>query len=123
MEAGKLTIEDIESPSPDKIAKLVKLEGSIDENSVDKLSIEIYNAITANPHNLFLLFDLEKVDYLNSKTIGYLTDWHEKVTEGGGRLVIAKPAENIISILQSVGLTELMSICSDMDEAKKKLFE
>lgn len=123
MEAGKLTIDDMESPDPGKKAKLVILEGSIDENSVDKLSREIYGAINANPANLYLLIDLEKVDYLNSKTIGYLTDWYGKVTQGGGKLVIAKPGENIMNILDSVGLAELIPICHDIEEARTKLFE
>lgn len=123
MEAGKLIIEDIESPSSDKVAKLVRLEGSIDENSVDKLSREIYGVISSNPKSLFLLFDLEKVEYLNSKTIGYLTDWHEKVVNGGGNLVIAKAGENIMGILESVGIAELMPVCKDLNEAKTKLFE
>lgn len=122
MEAGKLIIEDITAPSPDQKAKLIKLEGSIDENSVDKLSREIYGAISATPKKLFLLFDLEKVQYLNSKTIGYLADWHGQVTEGGGNLIIANANENIINILETVGIEELMPVFSNLEEAKSKLF-
>ena len=123
MEAGTLTIGDLESPSPEKTAKLIKPEGSLDESNVDKLSKQIYDLIEAHPKNLYLLFDLEKLEYLNSKTIGYFTDWYGRINQGGGKLGIVNAPDNILDILNSVGLTELVANYSSMNEAATKLFE
>jgi anti-anti-sigma regulatory factor len=60
---------------------------------------------------------------MNSKSIGYLTDWYGKVTEGGGKIVISKAKSNILDILQVVGLTQLINCYPTLDEAKFALLQ
>ena len=55
---------------------------------------------------------------MNSKSIGYLTDWYGRVTGKNGKIVIAKARENIMDILQVVGLTQLINCYPTLDEAK-----
>jgi anti-anti-sigma factor len=113
-----ITIEDVESSSPDKIVKLLKFSGQLDESNVDEKAQQIYDLIEQNPKNLNLIFDFEELEYMNSKSIGYLTDWYGKVYENGGKIVIAKTRPNILDILQVVGLTQLIKTYPTIDEAK-----
>lgn len=62
--------------------------------------------------------DFEELEYMNSKSIGYLTTGTGKITEGKGRIVIAKLRSNILDILQVVGLTQLINCYNTLDEAK-----
>ena len=59
---------------------------------------------------------------MNSKSIGYLTDWYGKITEGNGKIVITKTRDNILDILQVVGLTQLIQCYANEEEAKLALF-
>jgi len=85
----KITIEDTAGQA-DKKVKIVHIVGQLDESNVDEKIKEIYSVIETNPQNLHLIFDLENLEYMNSKSIGYLTDIYGKLTETGGKMAIAK---------------------------------
>lgn len=113
-----ITIEDLASTVPDKKIKLVKFAGQLDESNVDEKAKEIYDVINTVPQGLNLIFDFEKLEYMNSKSIGYLTDWYTKLVEKKGGIVIANAKPNILDILQVVGLTQLISCAGTVEEAK-----
>jgi anti-anti-sigma factor len=118
MTQSTITIEDIPVSVKGQTAKLVKFAGQLDESNIDEKAKIIYQLLEQFPQNLYLLFDFEGLEYMNSKSIGYLTDWYGKVTEGNGRIVISKTRSNILDILQVVGLTQLINCYPTMDEAK-----
>lgn len=113
-----ITVEDVASSVPDKKIKLLKFAGQLDESNVDEKAKEIYSIIEAIPQGLFLIFDFEKLEYMNSKSIGYLTDWYSKLSEKKGGILIASARPNITDILQVVGITQLVPCVGSVDEAK-----
>ncbi len=113
-----ITVEDVVSPTPTKKIKLVHFAGQLDESNVDEKAKEIYEIINKTPEQLFFIFDYEKLEYMNSKSIGYLTDWYTKLNEKKGGIVIANARPNILDILQVVGLTQLIPCLGTIDEAK-----
>lgn len=117
----ELIISDVESSSPDVTVKLIKITGQLDESNVDEEAKKIYDLIEQNPKNLNLILDLEGLEYMNSKSIGYLTDWYGKVFENGGKVIIAKAKPNILDILEVVGLTQLIKNYPSVEEAKAGL--
>lgn len=123
MTQSNITIEDIPATTQGQVAKLVKFQGQLDESNVDEKAKIIYALIEQVPQNLYLLFDFEELEYMNSKSIGYLTDWYGKITEGHGKIVIAKSKNNILDILQVVGLTQLINCYTTTDEAKFALLQ
>lgn len=113
-----ITVEDIPAATADKKLKLVKFAGQLDESNVDEKAKGIYDLMSATPQGLFLIFDFEKLEYMNSKSIGYLTDWYTKLSEKKGGIVIANARPNILDILQVVGLTQLIKCVPTVEEAK-----
>lgn len=113
-----VTTEDLVSTAPDKKVKLLKFAGQLDESNVDEKAKEIYDIIGSVPQGLFLIFDFEKLEYMNSKSIGYLTDWYTKLNEKKGGIIVANAKPNILDILQVVGLTQLINCVGTVDEAK-----
>lgn len=113
-----ISIEDIETSDQNITAKLVKFSGQLDESNVDEKAQLIYDLIDQNPDNLNLILDFEDLEYMNSKSIGYLTDWYGKIYENGGKVVIAQARPNILDILQVVGLTQLIKTYPTIEEAK-----
>lgn len=121
MADATITIEDIPTQTEGAAVKLISVTGQLDESNVDEKAKEIYAVVEANPKNLFLVFNFENLDYMNSKSIGYLTDWYGKISQNGGKIVIAKAKENILDILQVVGLTQLIKCFPTVEEAKAGL--
>jgi anti-anti-sigma factor len=118
MTEANILIEDIASTDASKTLKRVSISGQLDESNVDEKSQAIYQLITQVPKGLYLIFDFEKLEYMNSKSIGYMTDWYGKISGTGGQIVIVKAKPNIVDILQVIGLTQLIPMYGSIDEAK-----
>lgn len=119
---SKIEITNIDSPDGIKVGKKVTFFGHLDESNVDDLSRTIYALIEEYPDKLHLLFDFENLTYMNSKSIGYLTDWYTIVNDKEGKIVIAKAAINILDTLKAVGITKYVQCFDSMAEAKSNLF-
>lgn len=118
MTYAHISIEDLASDQGDRVIKIVKVAGQLDESNVDEQSKVVYQLIEQNPKHLHLIFDFSELEYLNSKAIGYLTDWYGRVSAEAGKITIAMAKNNIVDILQVVGLTQLIPCHKTLDEAK-----
>lgn len=121
MTQATITVEDVQSPNLSEVIKIVHISGQLDESNVDEKIQEIYKLVEATPKGLNLVFDMEHLEYMNSKSIGYLTDLYGKISEASGQVAIAKAQPNILDILQVVGLTQLIKTFGTVDEAKTYL--
>lgn len=106
-----------------KKAKQVTFAGQLDETNVDEEAKKIYAVIDSFTEAPLLMLDFAGLDYMNSKSIGYVTDWYSKISERGGKLVIAQPKPNIIDILKVVGITQIVPVLDTVEQAKKSLDE
>jgi anti-anti-sigma factor len=123
MPDSNIVIEYIDSPDPDKVGIMLIFSGHLDEGNIDDLSNVVYKLIQDHPKSLHLLLDFEKLMYMNSKSIGYLTDWYTRVTETNGKIIISKPAQNILDILKAVGISKFIKCYPTLAEAKSDLFK
>lgn len=100
-----------------KAVKLITFTGQLDETNVDTEAKKIYQVIDemAEPN---LLLDFSDLEYMNSKSIGYVTDFYTRVMAKNGKLVIARPRANILDILKVVGITQIVTVYENLDGAK-----
>ncbi len=110
-----ITFQDADQAG--KALKLIAFEGQLDETNVDAEAQKIYKIIEemAEPN---LLLDFAGLEYMNSKSIGYVTDWYSKAMAKNGKIVIARPRANILDILKVVGITQIINIYDNIDQAK-----
>ena len=101
-------------------AKVVSFAGQLDETNVDEEAKKIYSLID-QMEVPYLILDFAGLDYMNSKSIGYLTDWYSKISAKNGKVVIAAPKPNILDILKVVGITQIIPIHESIDAAKNAL--
>jgi anti-anti-sigma factor len=103
-----------------KPVKLIGFMGQLDETNVDHEAKQIYQVITemAEPH---LLLDFTSLEYMNSKSIGYVTDWFTQVSGKNGSISIVGPKPNILDILKVVGITQIIKVYNTLEEAKAAL--
>ena len=116
-----ITFEDVNLEGSDKTVKKVVFIWQLDESNVDEQAKKIYELIDSLPDKAALVFDYAGLEYMNSRSIGYLTDWYSKMTEKGGKLIIIQARDNIEDILKVVGLTQIIDFYLTLDEAKLAL--
>lgn len=111
----QITLQDTDASG--KTVKQIIFAGQLDETNVDEEAKKIYAVIDemAEPN---LLLDFSDLVYMNSKSIGYLTDWYSRSAAKGGKIVIARPQPNILDILKVVGITQIITIYDSLEEAK-----
>ena len=117
MTEANITVEDVQIQNYTKPVKLLKISGQLDESNVDEKAQIVYEVLTKTP-DTSLIMDLENLDYMNSKSIGYLTDWYGKVSGSNGKMAILKAKPNINDVLEVVGLTQLIPVFQSVEEAK-----
>ncbi len=113
----KYSISDL-IDDPSKKIKVVTLDGQLDESNVDNFAPKIYEMISSMDKGTSVIFDLQNLSYLNSKSIGYIADFYNQVTAKGGKIVITKAASNIKDILNVVGIDQMIPLTQTMQEAK-----
>ncbi len=101
-----------------KKVKRIGFQGQLDETNVDEEAKKIYAVIEAAA-TPYLLLDFADLEYMNSKSIGYVTDWYSKVMAKNGKMVIARPRANILDILKVVGITQIVDVFENAEEAEK----
>jgi len=97
---------------------LIKFIGQLDESNVDEQSKRVYAFIEDNPLETHYIFELAGLEYMNSKSIGYLTDWYRKIANKAGQTKMASAQENILDILDTVGLTSIIEHHPSVDAAR-----
>lgn len=104
-----------------KNAVLLEIFGHLDEANVDRVAEEIYKLIESVEQGTSFLLDFEQVAFINSKGIGYLLDFFRKIGEKGGKMVLARIPDNVLDILEVVGVTKIVENYFTLDEAKLAL--
>ncbi len=100
-----------------KTVKLITFMGQLDETNVDHEAKKIYQVITEMPVPILFL-DFSGLEYMNSKSIGYVTDWFTQATAKSGSISIIGPKPNILDILKVVGITQIITVYNSLEEAK-----
>lgn len=111
-------IQTIIEPQSQSNIQVVKFIGQLDETNVDTEAQKIYALLENIADKPVLILDFEDLGYMNSKSIGYVTDWFNKTMEKNGKLIIAAPRPNILDILTVVGLSSIIEISNTTQEAK-----
>lgn len=115
----KITLEDLPSAVPGRTIKIATFVGQLDSSNVEEKKVMFDEIIGKNPKNFFLIFDFEKLTYMNSRAIGCLAECHESVEKGGGKIVIARPPENVHDILRVVGIDKFVPVYPTLEAAKQ----
>lgn len=96
---------------------LAELNGKLDMISNSLVGEKIWPVIEGG--NIYLLFDLKKLNYIDSAGIYSILQCYTRVKEKKGYLKLARLDENIGEILSSVGVTKIIPTFETLEEALK----
>lgn len=111
----ELQIKNETKTAGDKKYVLITLIGQIDESNLNDFSVAVDPLIGSD--HAYLVFDLAKLDFINSKVIGYLAAAHSKLSENNQKMVFTSANQNILDILELVGLTQIVPTVENEEKA------
>lgn len=117
--ASKVQIVVGELPDKDNI-KIVSLAGEIDETNLGDLK-EVIDPLLVNSDCQVLLLNLKDLNFINSMVISYFTNIYTKLTELNKKIIFIEANNQILDILDLVGLTTIIDNYSNLSEALKTL--
>ena len=95
--------------------RLIKLEGRLDLNGTYNIEIQFVNHCAGE--RVRVLVDLSGVNYVSSVGIPMLVNTAKSVMSHGGKLAFLNPQENVVKVLELVGVTQVIPIYYDQKEA------
>jgi anti-anti-sigma factor len=95
--------------------RLLKLNGTLDMNGT--FSIEVQFVRHCAGENAKVLVDLAKVNYMSSIGIPLLVNTAKSIVRRGGKVAFLNPQDNVLKVLEMVGVPDMIPIHTDMDSA------
>lgn len=117
---AQVTITSSDLEGVKEKTKLLKFAGQLDETNIEAEAQKVYQIMDSDKPKHFV-FDFSELTYLNSKSIGYIADWQQKISGNGGKMVIFGAQQNIFDILDVVGLSNIVTIAKTLEEAKSAI--
>lgn len=109
----KITVTQV-----DAATKRVTLKGRLDLAAVEAIG-EPLMAVTAARGNVII--DMAGVDFITSVGIRHLVLAAQKVSQGGGKLVLLWPSPNVADVLMVAGLGQILLVAKSEEEATAAL--
>ncbi|HSG41730.1 MAG TPA: STAS domain-containing protein [Anaerolineales bacterium] len=103
----------------DKGVRLLKLNGTLDMNGT--FSIEFQFVRYCAGENVRVLVDLAKVNFMSSIGIPLLVNTAKSIVSRGGKVTFLNPQDKVLSVLEMVGVPDMIPIHTDMDTAIAEL--
>ena len=104
-----LTQLEVKKSSTNTGVKVFSFHGELDETNVDTTFPNIITDI-GDFSGTKTLFNLDKLTYLNSKSIGYIADIAQRTEDGGGKFALCCLSAEVRDTLDLVGITSIIPV-------------
>ena len=99
--------------------RLIKLDGRLDLNGTYSIEVQFVNQCAGD--NVRVLVDLSGVNYVSSVGIPMLVNTAKSVVSRGGKMAFLSPQDNVLKVLELVGVTQVIPIYNNQSKALKGL--
>ncbi len=115
--SSDFSVEVTDGKGPE--VKVLHISGELDEVSVEQLKGHV-DPFLNDKSVSELVFDFGKLEFINSKGIGYLVSIHTHLAKDGRSMAIAAASEPVMDVISLVGLTNIIPYHQSLDEALNK---
>ncbi len=117
-----LIIQDL-PPAPDATkVKMISFDGQLDEMNIEENAPKIYDMIENSVGKTIFIFDFERLSYMNSKSVGFIADWNERLNKKGGYIAVVIFPPDINDIMTTVGITDFIKEYPTLADAKDVIY-
>lgn len=100
--------------------KIFSFIGELDETNVDSTFPAIITDIWGF-ENSKTIFNMAELQYLNSKSIGYIADISQRTEDAGGKFYLCALSSEVNDTLDLVGITSIIPIYESENEALEEI--
>jgi len=111
----KISKQEVEG-SDDALA--VAFEGEFDKIGHMDIRDEL-EKIISELKKKDLLFDFTRLKFINSESIGYLMEIHNKLDAKGKRLVLLAPDKHVKDVLKTIGILDVIPVFASVSSYLK----
>ncbi len=111
---------EIKTASTNTGVKIFSFDGELDETNVDTTFPNIIEAI-GDFSDAKILFNLENLSYLNSKSIWYIADIAQRSEDSGWKFALCSLTPEVHDTLDLVGITSIIPTYKNQDTALVEL--
>lgn len=105
---------------PSAAVKIISLVGEMDEGNINLLQNKLEPFL--NDSNIeTILFDLSKMEFINSKGIGYFVSIHTHLAKDNRIMILTGASEPVMDVISLVGLTMIIKYFDTLEEALNNL--
>lgn len=97
---------------------IVKLEGELDHHVAKTIRVELDEMIS-NKRSKNLIFNLEKMNFMDSSGIGVIIGRYKKLSKMGGKVAVVGVSEKVDKIFNLAGLYSIINKYESQNEALK----
>ncbi len=119
--ADQISVAQIQKEDIGDNIVIVHISGKLDESNSDIKFQEVYGFLNEAQPGMMMIMELSNLEYLNSRSIGYLIDVYNKLLEKGGNIAFVAVRPNVVDILNLVGVSQLVQFFNTIEEAKTYL--
>lgn len=101
-------------------AVILNLKGELTEDSLSALRQAVEHQLDGS-EVVDLVINLEQTPFLDSAAMEYLLDLQDRLTERFGRVKLAKPDSNVLTILEMTRMRSAFEVFDDVTEAVKAI--
>jgi anti-anti-sigma factor len=87
----------------------IYLEGDLDVYNINKVTEEIQKNLK-NVKSEKIIFDMSKMDYLDSSGIGTLVKFYKYLKNNNQKMQIYRPKENILKLIKMTKLDKIIEV-------------
>jgi len=96
---------------------MLKLDGELDANTALNVDKNLNSLIEAGSVNI--LVDCARLEYISSAGIGVFIAHLEDIDSKNGKIVFFGLNDAVSSVLEMLGIDQIINICKGLDEAKE----
>jgi len=97
---------------------IVKLEGELDHHVAKTIRVEL-DEVISNKRSKNLIFNLEKMNFMDSSGIGVIIGRYKKLSKMGGKVAVVGVSEKVDKIFSLAGLYSIINKYENQNEALK----
>ncbi len=106
--------------SPEKNYQIIGCEGDLDKAGLDENRQKIEELV--NNFTLpYMIFDLSKLGYINSESIGFIMMIHSHLAKLGKTLIVVDAKTNVKDVFQVIGLFNVVQYFDTLASAMSKI--
>jgi len=99
--------------------KIIHITGELDEINVETLK-QVVDPLLDDDAVKTLILDLKRLEFINSKGIGYLVSIHTHLSKDARMLCLAAANEAVMDVISLVGLPTIVPYYETLEEAMAK---